>query len=174
MRIKPRPERAPEKRTRRQIIRGWFNEESFYRDITTRSLSAGLVTLVAYLGAVTLGYIGKPPVQAVVAVGALAVAASIGLGGVGVMNRGRRVLGSTIIVGGIGAVVAGVYLLEWQFGDSFLERVNYWLGYLSYIIVALVFSLIAIESARAGVRRWKRSKRHGVVAPPSSAARRTG
>ncbi|MCT7369615.1 hypothetical protein A7R75_11475 [Mycolicibacterium llatzerense] len=174
MRIKPRPERAPEKRTRRQIIRGWFNEESFYRDITTRSLSAGLVTLVAYLGAVTLGYIGKPPVQAVVAVGALAVAASIGLGGVGVMNRGRRALGSTIIVGGISAVVAGVYLLEWQFGDSFLERVNYWLGYLSYIIFALTFGLIAIESARAGVRHWKRSKRHGVVAPPSSAARRTG
>jgi hypothetical protein len=47
---KPEP-----KRTRSQIVRGWFREESFWRDVTTRTV-AGLIVLA--LGALAVGLVG--------------------------------------------------------------------------------------------------------------------
>ncbi|QNJ91202.1 hypothetical protein HZU40_23705 [Mycolicibacterium fluoranthenivorans] len=66
-RIKPRPEKAPleEPKTKGQIVGGWFHEEGFYRDVATRFIAGSAVALLAYLGAVGLGYVSKPPAFAV-------------------------------------------------------------------------------------------------------------
>ena len=99
IRIKPRPEKAPrppQKRSNGQIVGGWFKEEPFYRDIATRSLAAVLVTLVLYVGGVTLGYIGTPPAKAVfLLISAVAMAIVAGLVWYAYLNK--RPLRATII-----------------------------------------------------------------------------
>jgi uncharacterized membrane protein len=39
---------------------GWLREESFYKDITTRALAAGIVALGAYFFALGAGYVSTP------------------------------------------------------------------------------------------------------------------
>lgn len=58
------------KRTIGKIVGGWFLDESFYRDITTRTLSIGVAALLGYLGAVVLGIVGPPPREAIPAISA--------------------------------------------------------------------------------------------------------
>ncbi|WP_061009387.1 hypothetical protein [Mycolicibacterium mucogenicum] len=70
--IRPNPdpvEEVSEKRLVGDVVGGWFREESFYRDVTTRTLSAALAGLLAYLGAVSLGYVGTPSSAAVFELG---------------------------------------------------------------------------------------------------------
>jgi magnesium-transporting ATPase (P-type) len=50
----------PDKRTRRSIVRAWFSQESFWRDVTTRTIAAAIVGIGAYLYAVGAGYIRTP------------------------------------------------------------------------------------------------------------------
>lgn len=59
-RIRPRPEKKPDKRPAWRIPLAWLREESFYRDIATRALSIAVVALGAYLYAISVGYIATP------------------------------------------------------------------------------------------------------------------
>lgn len=67
-RLQPRPQSespAPlpeleQKRTRRAVVRGWLSEETFWRDVTTRTLAAAIVATGAYLFALGAGYISTP------------------------------------------------------------------------------------------------------------------
>jgi hypothetical protein len=52
-------EEAP-RRTRRRIVRGWLGEESFWRDVTTRTLAAAIVAVCAYVFALGAGYVRSP------------------------------------------------------------------------------------------------------------------
>lgn len=47
--------KAEPKRTRSQIVRGWFREEAFWRDVTTRTV-AGLIVLA--IGALAVALVG--------------------------------------------------------------------------------------------------------------------
>ena len=67
MRIRPRPEKASppaeqpeEKRSLWSYPKSWLRQESFYRDITTRAVAAGIVAVVAYLYALAAGYVHTP------------------------------------------------------------------------------------------------------------------
>lgn len=48
------------RRTRRSIVRSWLGQETFWRDVTTRTLAAAIVGLGAYLYALGAGYIRTP------------------------------------------------------------------------------------------------------------------
>ncbi|SKY52404.1 Uncharacterised protein [Mycobacteroides abscessus subsp. massiliense] len=48
------------KRTRRSIVREWLSEETFWRDVTTRTLAAAIVATGAYLFALGAGYVSTP------------------------------------------------------------------------------------------------------------------
>lgn len=50
------------------VMGGWLKEESFYRDIATRTLSILVTAVAAYLYAVAAGYISTPPGRAVLPV----------------------------------------------------------------------------------------------------------
>jgi hypothetical protein len=43
-----------------RIALGWLKDESFYKDITTRALAAGIVALGAYFFALGAGYVSTP------------------------------------------------------------------------------------------------------------------
>lgn len=53
-------EPVTEKRRWWLIALGWLKDESFYKDITTRALAAGVVASVAYLFALGAGYVSTP------------------------------------------------------------------------------------------------------------------
>ncbi|BBX86954.1 hypothetical protein [Mycolicibacterium aubagnense] len=99
--IKPNPDPAEEVSETRSIgdvVGGWFREESFYRDVTTRTLSAILAALLAYLGAVALGYVGTPSPVAVFELG-YAVATAICVASTGYAKAtGRELLAGTLFV----------------------------------------------------------------------------
>ena len=52
----------------------WLKEESFYRDITTRTLSIAVVALVGYVFALTAGYVASPSGRSIAIFVVLAVA----------------------------------------------------------------------------------------------------
>jgi hypothetical protein len=60
----PRPQppvaTPPAKRTRRSIVRGWLGQESFWRDVTTRTLATIVAAILAYLYALGAGYVSSP------------------------------------------------------------------------------------------------------------------
>jgi hypothetical protein len=68
--MKPQPENngasaveeesAAKKRRWWRIALGWLKDESFYKDITTRALAAGIVALGAYFFALGAGYVSTP------------------------------------------------------------------------------------------------------------------
>lgn len=62
MRIRPRPERSPvvQKPSLWRVPVGWFKQESFYRDITTKAVSIAIVASIAYVYALAAGYVGTP------------------------------------------------------------------------------------------------------------------
>lgn len=51
----------------------WVREESFWRDVATRTLAALISALIIYLFAVAAGYIGRPSVWPVIVAGGLPV-----------------------------------------------------------------------------------------------------
>lgn len=53
-------EPAAKKRRWWRIAAGWLRDESFYKDITTRALAAGIVALGAYFFALGAGYVSTP------------------------------------------------------------------------------------------------------------------
>ncbi|WP_071288824.1 hypothetical protein [Mycolicibacterium llatzerense] len=99
--IRPNPdpvEQVSEERSVGDVVGGWFREASFYRDVTTRTLSAVLAGLLAYLGAVALGYVGAPSLAAVFELG-YAVTTAICVASTGyAMATGRELLAWTLFV----------------------------------------------------------------------------
>ncbi|MGU3651847.1 hypothetical protein [Mycolicibacterium sp. A43C] len=55
------------------VVGGWLKEESFYRDIATRTLSILVAAVAAYLYAVATGYISTPPGRTVLPVVLLSI-----------------------------------------------------------------------------------------------------
>lgn len=53
-------EPAAKKRRWWRIALGWLKDESFYKDITTRAVAAGIVALGAYFFALGAGYVSTP------------------------------------------------------------------------------------------------------------------
>lgn len=53
-------EQTTKKRRWWRIALGWLKDESFYKDITTRALAAGIVALGAYFFALGAGYVSTP------------------------------------------------------------------------------------------------------------------
>ncbi|MUL44483.1 hypothetical protein FZI85_17320 [Mycobacterium sp. CBMA293] len=171
MRIKPRPEKAPEvtpevtpeveapeKLTMGEIVGAWFKEESFYRDITTRSLSAALVALVAYLGAVGLGYVGRPPAGAVTALITLAVVFVTQYFALRLVQRGKRLIGITTMA----VVTIGVFPLvnelDKRFHIGWHERSWgrwYWVVYAFAVLSGLIQGRLLTKRARSIRERLK-------------------
>jgi hypothetical protein len=53
-------EPAAKKRRWWRVALGWLKDESFYKDITTRAVAAGIVALGAYFFALGAGYVSTP------------------------------------------------------------------------------------------------------------------
>jgi hypothetical protein len=81
-------EPAAKKRRWWRIALGWLKDESFYKDITTRAVAAGIVALGAYFFALGAGYVSTPTG-----------------GGSGERCRERRRLRRNRWVGGMGRLV---------------------------------------------------------------------
>lgn len=85
------------KRTAMAVMGGWLREESFYRDIVTRSLSILITGVLGYLAAVALGYVGRPPAQAVVLIVEAISLFATAIVAIECINRGRATLGFFIM-----------------------------------------------------------------------------
>ncbi|WBP94261.1 MULTISPECIES: hypothetical protein [Mycobacteriaceae] len=97
------------------VVGGWLREESFYRDVVTRSLSILITGGFGYLAAVALGYVGRPPGQAVVLiVTALSLFVTSAVA-IECMNRERLVIGYSIMFGWSAAVMLiATWLDDWM------------------------------------------------------------
>ena len=62
----------------------WMNDPGFWRDVTTRTLSAAIVAALAYVFALVAGYVQRPNAWRVVLAAVLVVVAPI------IMVRGAR------------------------------------------------------------------------------------
>lgn len=58
MRIKPRPPKPDDSALEAPVV--WVRDHTFWRDVAAQALSTGLVALVAYVYAVSGGYIATP------------------------------------------------------------------------------------------------------------------
>ncbi len=78
------PEEPPAERERASHIVEWMNDPDFWRDVTTRTLSAAIVAVLAYVFALVAGYVQRPNAWRVVLAAVLVVVAPV------VMVRGAR------------------------------------------------------------------------------------
>jgi hypothetical protein len=80
-------EPAAKKRRWWRIALGWLKDESFYKDITTRALAAGIVALGAYFFALGAGYVSTPT-GAEAAKGVVNVVGSVAIAGLAAWAAG--------------------------------------------------------------------------------------
>lgn len=153
VRIRPRLEQTPaeeSRQTKSEIAASWFKDETFYRDITTRSVSIVLTASIGYLAAIALGYVGKPSGQAAYSfVWAVATGIVMAALGYAIVN-GRDGLTFVIVsLGGVACLVGTWYGPVW-FGDFA------WKDKWNWIAMALQITLVLI--AVAFVRRRTRPR----------------
>src|ERR1700682_6221939 len=51
---------AAEDQSKRQVVRAWFGDEKFWKDVTAQAFAGIIVLFVGFVGALTLGYIKTP------------------------------------------------------------------------------------------------------------------
>ena len=97
------------------VVGGWLREESFYRDVVTRSLSILITGGFGYLAAVALGYVGRPPGQAVVLIVTALSLFVTSTAAIECVNRERFVIGYSIMFGWSAAVMLiATWLDDWM------------------------------------------------------------
>lgn len=170
MRIKRRPdnapavEEAPKERDWEEIVGGWLKEESFYREITTRTLSAALVAIAAYLGAVGLGYVGRPPANALVMMAVVVIALSGIVLISSLMHKGRRRIGSVLLV------VLMVFILGSGYASSKMFP-NANMGKWGWVVGLVEFTGFVIVARLLNRRRAKRDLARETAAQDASSKR---
>lgn len=149
-RIKPRqpiPEPIEEVSTKRSIgdvVGRWFREESFYRDVTTRTLSAILAALFAYLGAVAFGYVGKPSPAGVFVLGWALATAILTAYLAHCAANGREWLRFNLFLLYAVASLAAVWYYPMWFGDVGWKDTWSWVA----LVVQFVLSISAVKYVR--------------------------
>lgn len=131
MRIAPRPDKVSEaKRSLWSYPKSWVKQESFYRDITTRAISGGIVAFVAYAYAVGGGYVATPSGAYVGIVILVLLGIPVALWAASLIIGARSTRGVVI-----GLVIMSVYVLSMIAAVSHAEGSSFATAAMGYLKV---------------------------------------